>query len=263
MSSCSTRRNVYLENQKTCLHVQEEDTPPCPTRTHFFLLNKRTCLLVQQVVVSTCRARRHVFLPRKKPRLLVEQEDVSSCSASARRRFLLLGKKTWHVFLLSKQTCLLVEQGNMSSCATRRHVELINRKTLRILTNFYTKLCDCSLIMYDLNEVQRNLNEFWRTCTKLNEFLTNYDELLTNFVSCWRALTIFRDSSGDDRSLHKHSPKVGNVSQVLQHLRRWWMEGQGHIVRWSPPQQWDHLLTSSGWGQPSPFPGKACCRPKE
>jgi len=34
MSTCSTRRYVFLLNRKTCLRVQQEDMSSCSTRTH-------------------------------------------------------------------------------------------------------------------------------------------------------------------------------------------------------------------------------------
>ena len=34
MPSCSTRRNAFLLNKKTCLLVQQEDMPSCSTRRY-------------------------------------------------------------------------------------------------------------------------------------------------------------------------------------------------------------------------------------
>ena len=101
---------------KTCHLAAQEDVSSCWTRRPVFLLNRKTFLLVpqedmfffQQEDMSSGSTRRHVFLFNKKTCLLVGQEDMSSCW---RRR---------HVFLFNKKTCLLVKQEDMSSCWTRR-----------------------------------------------------------------------------------------------------------------------------------------------
>ncbi len=55
---------------QTCLPVEQEDMSSCRTRRHVFLLNKKTCLLVGQEYMSSCLKRKHVFLLNKKTCLL-------------------------------------------------------------------------------------------------------------------------------------------------------------------------------------------------
>ena len=117
MSSCSTRRRVFLFYKKTCPLVEQEDMSSCSTRRHILLFYKKTCLLVEQENMSSCSPRRHVFLFNKNICLLVEQEDTSACST---RRY---------VFLFNTKTYLLVEQEDMFSCSTRRYVFFFNKKT--------------------------------------------------------------------------------------------------------------------------------------
>ena len=58
---------AFLFNKKTCLLVEQEDMSSCWTRRHVYLPNKKTCLLVGQEHMSSCRTRRHVFLCSKHP----------------------------------------------------------------------------------------------------------------------------------------------------------------------------------------------------
>ena len=48
MSSCSTRRFVFLFNKKIRLLVQPEDVSSCSARIRVFLFNKNICLRVGQ-----------------------------------------------------------------------------------------------------------------------------------------------------------------------------------------------------------------------
>ena len=69
--------------KKACLLVEQEDMSSCWTRRHVFLFNRKTWPLAQQEDMSTCwRRRRHVLLLKKKTHPLVQQEDMSSCSTS-------------------------------------------------------------------------------------------------------------------------------------------------------------------------------------
>ena len=110
MSSCSTRRQVFL---KTCLLVKQ-----------VCLYNKKTCF---------CPTQRHVFLLNKKTRLLGRQEDMSSC---CKRRHVSCRTER-HVFLANKKTCVVVivvvEREDMSSCSKGRHVCLLSKKTCRLV----------------------------------------------------------------------------------------------------------------------------------
>jgi len=52
------RRHIFLFNKKLHHPVQQEDMSSCPTRRHVFMPNKTTCLLVQLAVekedMSSC-----------------------------------------------------------------------------------------------------------------------------------------------------------------------------------------------------------------
>ena len=71
-----------------CLLVTQEEMSSCLTRKYVFLWHKKTCLLVTQVIISSCVARghsscvsrRHFFLCHKKTLLLVSEEDISFVS---------------------------------------------------------------------------------------------------------------------------------------------------------------------------------------
>jgi len=52
MTSCLTRRHVFLFNKKTSVRVEQEE---------------KTCLLVQQEDISSCSTKRHVFFFKNLP----------------------------------------------------------------------------------------------------------------------------------------------------------------------------------------------------
>ena len=75
MSSCDTRRPVFMRPQKICLLVSQEDMSSCVTRSMSSCGTRRQDM-------SSCATRRHVFLCHKKTYFLVSQEDMSSCATT-------------------------------------------------------------------------------------------------------------------------------------------------------------------------------------
>ena len=104
MSSCGTRRHVFLWHEKASLLVPREDMSSC---------GKKARPLVAQGHMLSCTARRQVFLWHRKTCRLREKSVKIIMQACLLRR---------------KKTCLLVAREVKSSCATRTQVSLLNRK---------------------------------------------------------------------------------------------------------------------------------------
>ena len=103
----------FLSEKKTCLLVTQEDMSSCDTKRHVFLWHNNRCRLLTPEEMFSCDTRTNVFLRHKKTLPLVSLEDISSCVAG--RHFFLCHKKTFllvsrrgHFFLFHRRAFLLV-----------------------------------------------------------------------------------------------------------------------------------------------------------